>query len=70
MGLPSADCYAVALVLFFTQLDVYDEFKRPGRPPAPDLRVGDEPLKNLRSAAHKEALQRWGDPLLAAVETA
>ena len=59
MGLPSADKYAVALVLFFTRLDLSDEFKRPGRPPAPDLRVGDEPLKNLRRAAHEEALQRW-----------
>ena len=59
MGLPSTDCYAFALFTFFAQLDLHDEFTRPGRPPAPDLRVGDEPLKNLRSAAHKEALQRW-----------
>ena len=60
MGLPSADSYAVILVAFFAQLDLYDEFTRPGRPPAPDLRDGDdEPLKNLRSAAQKEALQRW-----------
>ena len=59
MGLPSTDCYAVLLVAFFAKLDACDEFTRPHKPPTPNLRVKNETLKNLRSAAHEEALQRW-----------
>ena len=59
MVLPSTDRYAVFLVAFFAKLDGYAELTRPHKPPAPDLRHGNETLQNLRSAAHKEALQRW-----------
>ena len=54
MVLPSIDCYAVILVAFFAKLDGYAEFTRPHKPPAPDLRDGNETLQNYKALLIKK----------------
>ena len=59
MVLPATDRYALLLVAFFVKLNGYAELMRPRKPPAPNLRDGNETLQNSRSAAYEEALKRW-----------
>ena len=58
MVLPATDGYALYLAAFFVKLDGYAELTYPRKPSAPDLRVK-EWLRNSRSAAYEEAVERW-----------
>ena len=70
MVLPSNDRYALCLVAFFAMLDGYAELKRPGKPPAPDQRVSNVTLQDLRSNAYEETLQRTVEDRLPAAVAA
>ena len=59
MVLPSSDRYALILVAWFLRLDGLTALQYPNKPPAPNMRVQNETLQVLQSAAFKEALQRW-----------